>query len=396
MRQYFFLLLLLLCGICPGQGATNGQSTQITVSPALQQGESLSATPNITVVPTPLSTAGKQIITVEVKNEPEPPAPPQFKVALFVQNHSVQPEYQQYMNACTDLLSSALTNLGLMVINPANVVGTTQNRTPEGEPMPEASVTGMTALLGADYYITAALRRVTSKKTGLQPQTTFTRLVMGMTLSIAAGNSGAIFASQDVVTESPPQSAQMLANNLEDFFHNLLEETVHAGAEWLMQKIVSRQSIPVAEVPQVTAIFACNVPGAFLEIDGVALGTISEAVVQIRIAEGLHKMRVAYPYFLPFEMQAVFREGSRFDVNLEMSPEGYARWKDRESFLTVQQRILDAGASVDYARRAMADGNLEFLKKSHFRWDGALQTLSVIPENLPAIIYGPIGTTQSQ
>ena len=73
-----------------------------------------------------------------------------------------------------------------------------------------------------------------------------------------------------------------------------------------------------------------------------------------------------------------------------MSPEGYARWQDRESFLTVQKRILDSGASADYARRAMAEGSLEFLKESHFRWDGALQSLTVIPESQPPLIYGPI------
>ncbi|MFA6724749.1 MAG: hypothetical protein WCS95_08770 [Lentisphaeria bacterium] len=383
MRQQIFLILLLIGSFCLGQG------TQISVSPALQDGKPLPATPNITVLPTPLAVPGKQTITVEVKNEPAPPAPPQLKVALFVQNHSVQAEYQQYMNACADMLGGALANLGLAVINPANVLGTTQNRGLEGELMPEASASALSAMLGADYFVSAVLRRVNSKKTGLRPETTFTRLVMGMTLSIAAGNSGVIFASQDLVLESPPQSAQMLENNLEDIFHNLLEDTLHNGAEWLMQKIAQRQSIPASEAVQVSAGFSCNVPGAFLEIDGVALGTISEPV-HIKIAEGLHKMRVTHPYFLPLEMQAVFREGSRFDVVLEMSPEGYARWQDRESFLTVQKRILDSGASADYARRAMAEGSLEFLKESHFRWDGALQSLTVIPESQPPLIYGPI------
>ena len=130
--------------------------------------------------------------------------------------------------------------------------------------------------------------------------------------SIAAGNME-LFRQPRPGFESPPQSAQMLENNLEDVFHNLLEDTLHNGAEWLMQKIAQRQSIPASEAVQVSAGFSCNVPGAFLEIDGVALGTISEPV-HIKIAEGLHKMRVTHPYFLPLEMQAVFREGSRFDA----------------------------------------------------------------------------------
>ncbi|MDD3952487.1 MAG: PEGA domain-containing protein [Lentisphaeria bacterium] len=348
----------------------------------------LPATPNITVVPTPLEGAGTQTITVEVKNTPAPQPKPQLKVALIVQNHVVQQEYQQYLQALADMLTGALSNRGMAVINPANALGTTQNTTPNGEVMPAAAATGLTGMLGADYFITASLRRITKKTVGLKPETSFTSLTLGMNLTIATGQDAVAFASQDVVLESPPQSAQMLANNLEDIFHNLLEDSADKGAEWLMEKIASRQTIPAGATQMVSIAFSCNIPGAFLEIDGIAVGTVSSPVT-LNIPAGLHNMRVSYPFFVPYELQAIFREGSKFDINLELSQEGFTRWQNREAFLTTQERILESGATDDYVRRVLADANAEFLKNSHFRWDGALQTLTVTREGQPPVVYGP-------
>jgi hypothetical protein len=351
----------------------------------------LPSTPNITVVPTPLEGAGTQTITVEVKTVPAPPPKPkpQLKVALIVQNHAVQREYQRYMSAVADMLTGALSNLGLTVVNPANAIGTTQNTTADGEVMPGAAAAGLTGMLGADYFITASLRRITQKTIGLKPETSFTSLTMGMTLTIATGHDAAAFASQDVVLESPQQSARILNNNLEDIFHNLLEDCSNKGAEWLVERIAARQSIPAGAAEMASVAFSCNIPGAFLQIDGVAVGTVS-GPVNLSIPSGLHNMRVSYPFFLPYELQAIFREGSRFDINLELSPEGFERWQNRETFLTLQKRIIESGATDDYVRRVLADGKAEFLKNSHFRWDGALQTLSIIHEGQTPVVYGPV------
>lgn len=349
----------------------------------------LPATPNITVVPTPLEGAGTQTITVEVKNVPAPAPKPQLKVALIVQNHAVQQEYQRYMSAVADMLTGTLSNLGLSVINPANLIGSTQNTTAIGEVMPTSGSAGLAGMMGADYFITASLRRITQKTIGLRPETSFTALTIGMTLTIATAHDAAAFASQDIVLESPPQSRQMINNNLEDIFHNLLEDCSNKGAEWLVEKIAARQSVPAGAVQMVSVAFSCNVPGAFLEIDGVAVGTVS-GPVNLNIPSGLHSMRISYPFFLTHELQAIFLEGSRFDINLELSQEGFERWQSREAFLTLQERILESGATDDYVRRAMADGNAEFFKKSHFRWDGALQTLSITRDGQPPVVYGPV------
>lgn len=83
-------------------------------------------------------------------------------------------------------------------------------------------------------------------------------------------------------------------------------------------------------------------------------------------------------------------EGQRFNVTLELTEEGYARWKDKLTLETIIQRIKDSGATDDYVRRVLADGNADFLKASHFRWDGAMETLTVEREGAPPIIYNPV------
>ncbi len=79
---------------------------------------------------------------------------------------------------------------------------------------------------------------------------------------------------------------------------------------------------------------------------------------------------------------------------LELDATGLARWKDQEMFTTIVQRIKESGATDDYVRTVLADGNAKFLSESHFRWDGALQTLTVTREGVPPVVYGPTTVLQ--
>ena len=87
-------------------------------------------------------------------------------------------------------------------------------------------------------------------------------------------------------------------------------------------------------------------------------------------------------------------EGQVFNVVLELDATGLARWKDQEMFTTIVQRIKESGATDDYVRTVLADGNAKFLSESHFRWDGALQTLTVTRDGVPPVVYGPTTVLQ--
>ena len=71
----------------------------------------------------------------------------------------------------------------------------------------------------------------------------------------------------------------------------------------------------------------------------------------------------------------------------DLAPLSEEQMKDPEAIL---QRIRDSGATDDYARRVLADGNAEFLRNSHFKWDGAAQTLTIESPDAAPIIYNPV------
>lgn len=335
------------------------------------------------VVVTPPSVAGTQVVTVQTI----PASPPQkpLKAAIVVQNH-VQPEYRPAMDGLADLLTAELSNLGFLVVNPANAIGITQNTTTDGEVMPESSAARLAQTLGADYLITASLRSIDSTTAGLPPNE-ITTLRLRLTMSIATGGDGFAFASENIVVNGPQMTPQKMRSSLDGTLNNMLDQAATDVAAKFATRVAQRA--PVApEVNHVTVLVTCNYPGADIQVDGVTYGTVP---ARLKMASGVHNLRVSYPFCIPYEGMANFyTDGQEFNVSLELSHEGYARWKDKEFFETTIQRIKDSGATDDYVRRVLADGNAEMLRNSHFKWDGAIQTLTVEREGVPPLIYNPI------
>lgn len=311
------------------------------------------------------------------------PASEPMKAMLVVQNH-VQPEYRDYMMGWADLLSGELSNRNFAIINPDNVLGVNQNTTAAGEAKPAASATRLAELAGADYVITASLRRVTKNVRGTPP-VQITTMNLGLNLNVARVTDGVTLAGQSITVQSPQLTPNKVDNNLEDVFHDMLETASVQASEWLQQQVASKV-IAKPEKELVSVNFTCNVPGASLLIDGVLHGTLP---AELKVSPGMHNLEVSYVTCVPFRQVATFKDGQTFTVSLELSRDGYLRWKDEAEFTTMIQRIKESGATDDYVRRVMADANAEFLKNSHFRWDGAVQTLTVERPGVPAVIYGP-------
>ncbi|MDD4537995.1 MAG: PEGA domain-containing protein [Lentisphaeria bacterium] len=347
-----------------------------------------------TVVVTPPAIVGEgvqtQRVTVEVQTVVPPKPAPVTKAVLVVQNHA-QAEYRDFLSGMADLLTTELSNRNFQIINPANVAGVTQNTTPEGEVMPASAANRLAQTLGADYLITASLRRITSRKRGADPATAITTLNMSLSLNLANGQDGATIGGETVTVSSPQLTPAGLANNTEDVLHDMLEEAVVTGADWLSTRVAARIPAQAPAVNLVAVQFNCNMPGADIQIDGVSYGTVPAT---LRVAPGLHNVVVSYPYCVPFVRQAMLTEGQVFNVVLELDATGLARWQDQEMFDTIVKRIKESGATDDYVRTVLADGNAKFLSESHFRWDGALQTLTVTRDGVPPVVYGPTTVLQ--
>jgi hypothetical protein len=341
--------------------------------------------PSTFIVNPPPDVPSTQVVTIRTVPEPPPPQQRALKTALVVQNH-VAGEYRPYMDGLADLLTAEFANRGYLVVNPANAVGSHQNDDPYGESMPDSAASRLAQTLGADYLVTASLRSVDSTSIGVPPRQ-ITTLKLRMTLSITTGD-GFAFAGENLVVPSRQMTPTQLQTSLDGVVNDMLDAAAAECVTRFTDRIASRPAIPEPQADFVTVAFTCNFPGADVQVDGVSYGTLP---LSLKAARGVHNLRVSYPFCIPWDTTVNFQsDGQQVNVSLELSPEGYARWKDRETVLTILQRIRDSGATDDYARRVLADGNAEFLRNSHFKWDGATQTLTIESPDAAPIIYNPV------
>lgn len=341
--------------------------------------------PSTFIVNPPPDVPSTQVVTIQTTPHPQPPPQRALKTAIVVQNH-VSGEYRPYMDSLADLLTSEFANRGYIVVNPANALGSHQNDDPRGEAMPDSSASRLAQTLGADYLITASLRSVDSTASGVPPLQ-ITTLKLRLTLSIATGD-GFAFAGENIVIPSRQMTPTQIRSNLDGVINDMLDAAAIECVSRFTDRIASRPAIPEPQADFVTVAFTCNFPGADVQVDGVSYGTLP---LSLKAARGVHNLRVAYPFCIPWNTIVNFQsDGQQVNVSLELSPEGYARWKDRETFLDILERLRASGATDDYVRRVLADGNAEFLRNSHFKWDGATQTLTIESPDSAPVIYNPI------
>jgi hypothetical protein len=99
-----------------------------------------------------------------------------------------------------------------------------------------------------------------------------------------------------------------------------------------------------------------------VELDGVALGS---APGDFKALPGLHKIRLTREGFDDWERTINIYDGQTLRVAMQMSADGYAKWKDTTDFLAT----LDANRKLTDAEVKRVEGVAEFYKNSHYRVD---------------------------
>ena len=99
---------------------------------------------------------------------------------------------------------------------------------------------------------------------------------------------------------------------------------------------------------------------ATVEVDGIAVGT---APGKLTVRPGLSKLRITRAGFKPYERTVNFIAGQSLTVALELSDEGYSRWKDSTSFLNG----LKNGAKLTDAEVKVLEGKAKMLEQSGFK-----------------------------
>lgn len=289
---------------------------------------------------------------------------------LVVQNH-VSDDFRKPLADLGDRVSAALSGDLLNIIDPNDAIGANQNRAPWGEGMPDTSATRLAGNLGAEALVTASVGEASVSGIGYPPVAQMVR--MTLTLSAKRLPSGAALAAVTVTEQSPNLTLDVMAQNADAVYSELLGRLVSKASAQFLAKI-AEVTVPDVAPEKVTVFFGCNVLGADVQIDGLSMGTCPG---QFSVAPGVHNVLVSYPpYYLPFARQAGFEtDGQTYAVVLQITPEGEQQrlraidWERKRAELDVWKRDQDldfetrrgqAGFDLEKARREL---NFEFDRK---------------------------------
>lgn len=307
---------------------------------------------------------------------------------LIVQNHASD-EYQKPLSNLGDAISAELSQELFNIIDPNDVIGEQQNRGPWGENMPLSSATRLAENLDAQILITAAVGETSIISYGSPAKANAVK--MRLTLSAKRIPKGSNVASVTVTEVSKKFTPSMLGQNADSIYYDLVENLVAKASKEFLAKC-EKVAWKDMKIKLIEVAFGCNFPGADVSIDGVSYGTagtIGEAPLKVKVSDGLHNVKISYPYTTPFEVRAKLQEGTTFMVVLRENEEGRKIRKEDTHFDALMDRIEKSGATDDQVRLLRARGYGEYLSSSYTRIKGMPQVLSMRDCEMPDFGLNP-------
>ncbi len=250
----------------------------------------------------------------------------------------------------------------------------------------QSSVMRLAQILGAEMIVIAVTECFGTERTTFKgndlAQVPTTTVVNNLRVSyrlVFAASGGAVEGDTLLVTRTWRES-DSLSRQTDDLMSEMFDE----AAGELCEKIVAANA-GVKEVPKVQAVgvqfdVKPGLPGgtalqlpvyengnvelqvyttvaADVILDGITVGSVPG---NIKIASGLHQIAIQAEGFKPWRRFVNVSEGQKLDILLEMTPEGYNKWKEIISFLSdlsKQTKLTDAEvkqieAKADAMRKA--------------------------------------------
>ena len=297
-----------------------------------------------------------------------------YRIALVVQNHTSDMSNLP-LAAFADTLTARLSGKTFHVVNPHNVIGVNQNRTAAGETMPEGSVREVGRMLNADGVVTASIQEFTGEDIGA-PAVAHT-LKVRIALNLADVATGETVCGVDGVELSRNYTAEKVKSDTATLYEGLMHAAAAKAAEKLLAKVAVAgwEKVEPANVARVN--FTCNIQGADVKIDGVAMGTVP---AMIETTRGVHNLVVEYPFCVPYRVKAFFTDGQTYNVVLQLDATGRERFKSETLFAETVDRIRKTGETDDYVRRTLADGTAQYWKNSGVKIDhGKVKDMKLNP-----------------
>ncbi len=309
------------------------------------------------------------LVPAAVRSEP-------IDAVLIVQNHASD-EFQKPLSNLGDRLSERLSVDLFNIIDPNDAIGDNLNQRPWGENLPQSSATRLAENLEAQALITAAVGETSVVGYGVPARVQAVR--MTLTLSAKRLPKGANVASVTVTETSPKMTPGALSQNAEAVYADLVGRLVAKASDEFLAKCKGVDWGKVA-VSLVEVGFGCNFPGADVSIDGVSYGTagtIGQPPLKVKVTEGLHNIKISYPFTIPYEVRAKLQAGTTFMVVLRENEEGRRIRKEDAHFDALIDRIYKSGATDDEVRILRARGYAKYLESSFTRIHGMPQVLSM-------------------
>ena len=374
---FFAAVLAAGCQSVPPENRQPIPREAPTVSPAVLPTAAVPGTPAPALVP-----------GVELRTAPAAPAGgKKTKALLVVQNHGGSAETTLLHRQIGDWIASALGAGAFAVVDPHDLIGTTQNVGPWGETMPLASATSLAEQIGAEVLLTASVSDVHVRRVGgTDPGVV---AVADLTLSAKAVPGGESLASVNYSARSAKQpDEEFLRANAGAIWSAVAKEAAYGAAPALQAEWAKRTAPEPAAVP-VRVRFSSSVSGANLRIDGTSRGTLGPQPLELAVSPGVHNLEISYPGMVPFEEAALFRDGASFEISFAFTPEAAAAAKRDELFATLLERARKSGLTDDLVRETVAAGYARYLSASHTRLDGMPQTIG---GDAPSLGLAPLAT----
>ena len=308
-------------------------------------------------------------------------------IAVFVQNRTRVPGMDDEVDGVRDRLAAALAEVeGFSVLDSAQVADTfRRNKVTVGDEMSGllsgvfsgGSVPRVAQMLGCDYIAAATIAdaRAMARSIGGQPAKVFT---LRMTLKIMDATG----ASVDSVPLPAQQMPVLGADDDPMGYYQILFDKWVAQVTPVVAQKSARWRAPAAvqnlvpftvstTIDRVVAALESQtkgvggeqlqelrkvVGGATVELDGAVVGS---APGQFFAAPGLHQLKVSRAWMQPFAGTVNIQSGSVFEIALEMSEAGIAKWGSVEA--------LRANVAQGYADAAMTRGIKVNLDSANWR-----------------------------
>jgi hypothetical protein len=335
---------------------------------------------------------------------------PLRKTAIIVENRAGK-THNDKVPILEDLLTSRIAGQGFSVLARDVVTRALKEYPAAGEKAsaPDAPGKQLDALLennttalrlsqnlGADFILIPSIMTCGSEKktysgNGVTTVNTLHTLRVSYRL-VEAGEGGAIKGGTVVATKTIRQSEGLQVEN-SDLANELLDDAAGQLADAVV-KAAATLPKTVAKAAMVSLSIACSmtdikeqpitvpdiqltkdnkvVKGAkplevqaldvTVELDGLTIGS-APGTFQAR--PGLHKLRLSREGFSPWERTINVVDGQKLKVALQMSEQGYNRWKDNVAFL---QELKDDEKLTD-AQVKLIEGHAKYWSESHYRVD---------------------------